>query len=35
MGIYRVADGRIAEEWVCEDMLTALQQLGAVPSPGA
>jgi steroid delta-isomerase-like uncharacterized protein len=32
--IYRVANGRIAEEWWLEDLLGLMQQLGAVPSPG-
>jgi steroid delta-isomerase-like uncharacterized protein len=26
--IYRVADGLIAEEWICSDMATLLRQLG-------
>ena len=32
--IYRVAGGKIAEEWWLEDMLGLMQQLGAVPTPG-
>ena len=28
--IYRVADGRIAENWHLEDNLTFLQQLGVI-----
>ena len=28
--IYRIANGRIAENWHLEDNLTLLQQLGAV-----
>jgi steroid delta-isomerase-like uncharacterized protein len=31
-GFYHVAGGRIAEEWLHEDMLTVLQQLGAIPT---
>lgn len=29
--LYRIADGRIAEEWICSDMLTLMTQIGAVP----
>lgn len=29
MGVYRVQDGKLAEEWVVEDMLGVMQQLGA------
>jgi predicted ester cyclase len=32
--IYRVANGRIAEHWGVNDMLSILQQLGAIPAPG-
>ena len=31
--IYRLADGRIAEQWVIIDVLGLMQQLGAIPSP--
>jgi steroid delta-isomerase-like uncharacterized protein len=31
---YRVAGGKLAEEWVELDMLGLLQQLGAIPSMG-
>ena len=31
--IFRVADGRIAEMWHQDDMLSLLQQLGAIPEP--
>jgi predicted ester cyclase len=30
---YRIADGKIAEHWMLPDMLTLLQQVGAVPTP--
>jgi steroid delta-isomerase-like uncharacterized protein len=32
MGMYRVVDGQIAEEWVVEDVAAVLQQLGAFGS---
>jgi steroid delta-isomerase-like uncharacterized protein len=32
--VYRVAGGRLAEEWVELDMLGLLQQLGAIPPMG-
>jgi steroid delta-isomerase-like uncharacterized protein len=31
--IYRLADRRIAEQWVIIDVLGLMQQLGAIPSP--
>lgn len=31
--IFRIADGRIAEHWFVGDMMTLMQQLGAVPTP--
>ena len=31
--IFRVADGKIAEEWTVWDALGLLQQVGAVPAP--
>jgi len=30
---FRVADGRIAEEWTVWDALGRLRQVGAVPAP--
>jgi hypothetical protein len=33
MGIYRISDNKIAEQWVQEDLLGMLQQLGVVPAP--
>jgi steroid delta-isomerase-like uncharacterized protein len=33
MGIDRIDNGKIAEHWAQFDMLTVLQQLGAVPLP--
>jgi len=32
--IYRIADGRITDNWHLEDNLTVLQQLGQLPMPG-
>ena len=29
MGFYRVVDGQVAEEWILEDMMGVMQQLGA------
>ena len=31
--VYRVSDGKIAEEWTVWDALGLLQQVGAVPVP--
>jgi steroid delta-isomerase-like uncharacterized protein len=33
--VFRIADGRIVEEWSENDLLGLLQQLGAIPSPGS
>jgi predicted ester cyclase len=33
-GIFRVADGKMAENWVNLDALGILQQIGALPAPG-
>ena len=33
MGIYRIDGNKIAEQWVQEDMLTLMQQIGVVPTP--
>ncbi|MDQ3870275.1 MAG: ester cyclase, partial [Chloroflexota bacterium] len=33
MSIYRIADGKIAEEWTLGDLATVLQQIGAMPAP--
>ena len=30
--LYRIADGKIAEEWICSDMLTLMSQIGAIPA---
>jgi predicted ester cyclase len=35
IGLFRLAQGRLAEDFVQEDTLGLLQQLGAVPTPGA
>ena len=32
--LYRIRDGKVAEQWVALDALGLLQQLGAVPTPG-
>ena len=32
---YRIDGGKIVEEWVMEDWLGLMQQVGAVPAPGA
>ena len=34
ISIYRVANGKIVEEWFQQDFLGLLQQLGAAPLPG-
>jgi steroid delta-isomerase-like uncharacterized protein len=33
--VFRIADGKVAEFWHMDDFLGLLQQLGAVPAPGA
>jgi steroid delta-isomerase-like uncharacterized protein len=33
--IYRISDGKIAEEWWLEDLLGLMRQIGAVPAPAA
>lgn len=35
ISIYRVAGDKIVEEWWQEDLLGLMQQLGAIPAPGA
>ena len=30
--IFRVESGRIAEYWLCADIMVMLQQVGAIPS---
>jgi hypothetical protein len=32
--IFRLADGKIAEQWVLMDALGMMQQLGAIPGQG-
>ena len=34
ISIYRIADGKIVEEWFPQDLLGLLQQIGAAPLPG-
>lgn len=33
--LFRMADGRIAEEWTCADSLGLMRQLGMLATPGA
>jgi steroid delta-isomerase-like uncharacterized protein len=33
--IYRLAEGKIAENWEQDDLLGLMQQLGVVPAPGS
>jgi steroid delta-isomerase-like uncharacterized protein len=35
VNLFRVRDGKIVEEWVSNDSLGMMQQLGLVPAPGA
>jgi steroid delta-isomerase-like uncharacterized protein len=35
MELYRVEDGKIAEQWVVMDALGMLQELGAIPEPAS
>jgi steroid delta-isomerase-like uncharacterized protein len=35
VNIYRIAGGKIVEEWFCGDYLGMMQQIGAVPEIGA
>jgi steroid delta-isomerase-like uncharacterized protein len=30
--IYRIEDGKIVEEWFCEDLLTLVRQIGGLPA---
>jgi predicted ester cyclase len=30
--LYRIADGKVAEEWICSDTLTMMTQIGAIPA---
>ena len=32
--IYRIADGKIVEQWALVDVLSMMQQLGVIPMPG-
>jgi steroid delta-isomerase-like uncharacterized protein len=34
ISIYRMAGGKIVEEWWLEDLLGLMQHLGAIPTPG-
>jgi steroid delta-isomerase-like uncharacterized protein len=33
VSIYRIANGKIAEEWTLGDLATVLQQIGVIPAP--
>jgi predicted ester cyclase len=33
ISVFRIAEGKIAEEWTVWDALGLLQQVGAVPAP--
>ena len=35
MRIFRIEDGKIAEEWAIDDALGMMQQLGVIPAPGS
>ena len=35
ISIYRIAGGKIAEEWAVSDVMGFMQQLGVIPAPGA
>ena len=30
--LYRIVDGKVAEEWICSDTLTLMTQIGAIPA---
>jgi predicted ester cyclase len=32
--VFRLVDGKVAEMWHQDDLLSLLQQLGAIPTPG-
>ena len=32
--IYRIEEGKIAQEWIVEDQFGLMQQIGAIPEPG-
>ena len=34
ISIFRIADGKVAEEWAENDLLGLMQQLGVIPAPG-
>jgi steroid delta-isomerase-like uncharacterized protein len=34
MGVYRIVDGKIAEQWGIDDALGLMQRIGAIPSGG-
>ncbi len=34
ISVYRLAEGKIAEQWEQADLLGLMQQLGVIPTPG-
>jgi len=34
ISIYRIAEGKVAEEWAVADVMGLMQQLGVIPPPG-
>jgi hypothetical protein len=34
IAIWRIGGGKMLEEWITEDLLGMMQQLGAIPAPG-
>jgi predicted ester cyclase len=34
ISIYRIEEGKIAQEWTVEDQFGLMQQIGAIPEPG-
>jgi predicted ester cyclase len=35
ISIYRLAEGKVAEQWEQGDLLGLMQQLGVIPAPGS
>ena len=34
ISVYRIEEGKIAQEWTVEDQFGLMQQIGAIPEPG-